>query len=490
MFFLLQLSTLVPAISESEPNDSFNEAQVISEGTITGEVHTDYVNGDDEDYYSFNIPLDSEVKITIEKLDSGDHYISFQCYDENRESLSMFSSVSVEGERDNDTYYNSDTNSKLIFIKVSGNGSYALSLEINEIVRDGNDSLDNAQRISEGSIQDSVCYDYTYGNDEDYYVIGIPANKDIEITLKKLDTGDGSIFLNGYDENKQELSYPDYIGMWLTSPGEVDTASYHNNENREKDIFLGISGDGDYLLTTDIFPDYIDSDLDGVEDSKDAFPNDPHETKDTDGDGVGDNSDAFPNDPHETKDSDGDGVGDNSDAFPNYASEQCDTDNDGIGDNWDAFPDDPAASVDSDGDGHPDLWNPGKTFIDSTTGLTLDKYPDDPLRWQGEDEKIGSEKEKTINPIIIVTIIILILIMIFIGLSILAVILYKKKKSAIEENKNNERTKGNIARTQQIPHPSTLPRNIPHPSTLPHSGNRIMSKKSVQNQKVNDNKQD
>ena len=48
------------------------------------------------------------------------------------------------------------------------------------------------------------------------------------------------------------------------------------------------------------------------------------------------------------------------------------------GHNSDAFPTDPAASVDTDEDGMPDDWNPGKT--DSTTGLVLDAFPDDPDR--------------------------------------------------------------------------------------------------------------
>ena len=37
--------------------------------------------------------------------------------------------------------------------------------------------------------------------------------------------------------------------------------------------------------------DAFDGDGDGVPDEKDAFPDDPTESKDTDGDGVGDNSD-------------------------------------------------------------------------------------------------------------------------------------------------------------------------------------------------------
>ena len=80
-----------------------------------------------------------------------------------------------------------------------------------------------------------------------------------------------------------------------------------------------------------------DIDGDGVEDSLDAFPNDPNESEDTDGDGVGDNADAFPSDASETADSDGDGVGDNADVFPNDPSETVDTDGDTVGDNGDNF---------------------------------------------------------------------------------------------------------------------------------------------------------
>ena len=105
----------------------------------------------------------------------------------------------------------------------------------------------------------------------------------------------------------------------------------------------------------DAFPfdstEWADTDNDGVGDNADAFPNDASEIVDSDGDGVGDNADAFPNDPSESADADGDGVGDNADAFPNDASETSDADGDGVGDNADAFPNDPAESADADGDG-------------------------------------------------------------------------------------------------------------------------------------------
>jgi len=50
-----------------------------------------------------------------------------------------------------------------------------------------------------------------------------------------------------------------------------------------------------YLYNLGAVP--LDTDGDGVEDSLDAFPNDPNETLDSDGDGVGDNADPSPYDP-------------------------------------------------------------------------------------------------------------------------------------------------------------------------------------------------
>ncbi|MGC3980188.1 MAG: hypothetical protein QM808_02920 [Steroidobacteraceae bacterium] len=54
-----------------------------------------------------------------------------------------------------------------------------------------------------------------------------------------------------------------------------------------------------------------------------------------------------------------------------------DSDGDGVPNTQDAFPLDAAASVDTDHDGYPDAWNAGKSQSDSTTGLSLDAYPQD-----------------------------------------------------------------------------------------------------------------
>ena len=58
-----------------------------------------------------------------------------------------------------------------------------------------------------------------------------------------------------------------------------------------------------------------------------------------------------------------------------------DSDEDGVTNLDDAFPLDPAASLDSDNDGYPDEWNAGFTESDSTTGLSLDAFPNDSACW-------------------------------------------------------------------------------------------------------------
>ncbi|MBM0105192.1 hypothetical protein JM946_10540 [Steroidobacter sp. S1-65] len=60
-----------------------------------------------------------------------------------------------------------------------------------------------------------------------------------------------------------------------------------------------------------------------------------------------------------------------------------DSDGDGVTNTQDAFPLDAAASVDTDRDGYPDAWNAGRTQSDSTTGLTLDAYPQDSACYLG-----------------------------------------------------------------------------------------------------------
>ena len=142
----------------------------------------------------------------------------------------------------------------------------------------------------------------------------------------------------------------------------------------------------------------LDSDQDGVNDLRDAFPNDATQTEDQDGDGYGDNPagnqpDAFPNDETQWADTDGDGYGDNvagenPDLFPNNADQWADADGDGYGDNTngqdgDVYPEESTQWADADRDGYGD--NPDGFKPDSCPTVnafsSLDRYgcPDSDL---------------------------------------------------------------------------------------------------------------
>ena len=98
-------------------------------------------------------------------------------------------------------------------------------------------------------------------------------------------------------------------------------------------------------------------------------------------------------------DSDGDRVTDRQDPFPHEATQWLDFDGDGWGDNPngaypDAFPLDPSASQDSDSDSFPDHWNPGRSRVDSTTGMSLDAFPRNPNEWRDSDgDSVGDNDD-------------------------------------------------------------------------------------------------
>ena len=93
---------------------------------------------------------------------------------------------------------------------------------------------------------------------------------------------------------------------------------------------------------------------------------------DADGDGIEDSLDAFPNDPTESTDGDDDGVGDNGDNCPAIAnSDQVDTDLDGTGDACDDDKD--ADSVLNDADNKLPKNHPVKLEVTNPQGKLVYK---------------------------------------------------------------------------------------------------------------------
>jgi len=49
------------------------------------------------------------------------------------------------------------------------------------------------------------------------------------------------------------------IYILLTAPGETDTDTYYNSEDSSRDIYLEVSGDGEYELTIEFTSDTEDA---------------------------------------------------------------------------------------------------------------------------------------------------------------------------------------------------------------------------------------
>ena len=187
--------------------------------------------------------------------------------------------------------------------------------------------------------------------------------------------------------------------LWDT----MDFSVLYELGNITYDIYCNaMSPDGSHACygTSDsrIIVIFMDPDEDGVLLEEDIFPDDPAASIDTDGDGYPDewnegmdeedstselHIDSFPTDPAASLDSDGDGYPDEWNEGTNVTDPVT---NPG---RLDDFPWDPAASLDSDGDGYPDEWNEGMGRKNSTTGLKLDEFPDDPDEWADEDWPFG-----------------------------------------------------------------------------------------------------
>lgn len=117
------------AAAESEPNNSLTDAQVIDEGTYTGEVRYNLLSDDDEDYFKVSIPADTKMDVKIEKTDDGDGMLFVSGYDSSRQqdySVSMM--LSGNGEREIDYVNNYEDSSVDYYIGITGDADYDMEI--------------------------------------------------------------------------------------------------------------------------------------------------------------------------------------------------------------------------------------------------------------------------------------------------------------------------------------------------------------------------
>jgi len=113
-----------------------------------------------------------------------------------------------------------------------------------------NDSFSSAQEIEDGIYYGSVSSP-GLGNDEDddYYLIMVPSGWDLRVTLECTGPDYGSqVNIRQYDENRLIETDDDAIDMDIVS-GDSETMEWYNADTSDQDVYLFLTGDGDYTLT-------------------------------------------------------------------------------------------------------------------------------------------------------------------------------------------------------------------------------------------------
>jgi hypothetical protein len=116
-----------------------------------------------------------------------------------------------------------------------------------------NDSLIQAESLGEGTFTGSVSLG-VFDDDVDYYVISVPAKKDLVVKVEVTELGDLGITITSYDYKREDLGI---FGIWmyLDAEGEVESDSWYNSDDQARDLYLGIEGDGDYKITIEFTSD-------------------------------------------------------------------------------------------------------------------------------------------------------------------------------------------------------------------------------------------
>ncbi len=307
---------------------------------------------------------------------------------------------------------------------------------------------------------DPFPYDNSEWLDLDNDGIGDNSDNDID--------GDGVSNSNDtFPRDNEEWSDLDNDGIGDNSDQDIDGDGVPNIDDAFK-----YDPDETRDLDNDGIGDNSDDDIDGdgILNSDDDFPKNKNEWSDLDNDGIGDNSDndidgdgieisddAFPFNKDEWSDHDLDGTGDNSDsdldndgidndldAFPKNENEWSDTDDDGLGDNSDN---------DIDGDGalniNDDLPFDGTEIVDTDgDGVGNKKDKDD-----DNDGVPDSEDLAPLNPRIgraDYTWLALPMVIVILYIFTLIVLILKKKKGNIKDNKPSEKDPQDLIKSEKI----------------------------------------
>jgi hypothetical protein len=102
-----------------------------------------------------------------------------------------------------------------------------------------NDSFATAEAMAEGTFKGNVSTSDMY----DYYILTIPANKDLNVTITL--TSPGPLTVTGYNSN---MRYLYGLDLAVSQNGQKDSDSYWNSGDVAVSVYLLIQGSGNYTM--------------------------------------------------------------------------------------------------------------------------------------------------------------------------------------------------------------------------------------------------
>jgi Na+-transporting methylmalonyl-CoA/oxaloacetate decarboxylase gamma subunit len=135
MVFILCYFPSGLVLADLEPNNSIAAAELVGAGSHTGLVDDD-TDPADVDYYRVMVPVDHDLKVTLENTDAGKYSeLHLRMYDGDRNEIGGFRGINLHvdyGESESDDWSNPESGEATIYLEVYGDGFYTLKIELEE----------------------------------------------------------------------------------------------------------------------------------------------------------------------------------------------------------------------------------------------------------------------------------------------------------------------------------------------------------------------
>ena len=169
LLFSMTLFSITP-LADNEPNDSFDEAESIGEGTFSGNVDSyAIINPDTADYYKITVSAYKALLINV--TCSSDSSISYTLYNGNKQEIDY---TYVENGETSILWFDGKSKQEYTaYLKVEGSGDYTFTVKFRP-----SDMMDAAIELTDGqTVRDTLESAY----EVHWYKINVPSGSYVEL---------------------------------------------------------------------------------------------------------------------------------------------------------------------------------------------------------------------------------------------------------------------------------------------------------------------